>query len=395
MLGPLDGLQGAQVQFPDGSVLVQLDSLDEVLGAGQRGLGGMSQELLGNLRLNIQPGVERVHQGGAGDAGVHSVSRHAGNGGQFRQGAGEVDHGGLGAGVDGHLVDGIESSDGSNVADDTTGTALALVPEVQNGRRGVDQASVVDGNGALDLVIVQDTSSVDQDIDGLQLGEDGLQQLGGLGNGHGHIIGVEGDGHLWIDCLQLGNGSRVLNAVEDHQVLQIALEQLLAGVQTNASQTGNENHVLVGQSKRHGDFFFALAGSFDLFQLEEGSVSCWFPVRVGPVFIGRSVQQKLRLRRAFHYLPLRDLGYVRRLLSRRRQRCLVYGLFLFFGTHGLFLFGILYRQSFFYISILILVLVLVLVYYMPDAWKITARLHALAFEIANEGTAPINRDELC
>jgi len=32
---------------------------------------------------------------------------------------------------------------------------------------------------------------------------------------------------------------------------------------------------------------------------------------------------------------------------------------------------------------------------MPDAWKITARLHALAFEIANEGTAPINRDELC
>lgn len=137
----------------------------------------------------------------------------------YRQGAGEVDHGGLGAGVDGHLVDGIESSDGSNVADDTTGTALALVPEVQNGRRGVDQASVVDGNGALDLVIVQDTSSVDQDIDGLQLGEDGLQQLGGLGNGHGHIIGVEGDGHLWIDCLQLGNGSRVLNAVEDHQVL--------------------------------------------------------------------------------------------------------------------------------------------------------------------------------
>lgn len=83
VLGPLDGLQGAQVQFPDGSVLVQLDSLDEVLGAGQRGLGGMSQELLGNLRLNIQPGVERVHQGGAGDAGVHSVSRHAGNGGQF------------------------------------------------------------------------------------------------------------------------------------------------------------------------------------------------------------------------------------------------------------------------------------------------------------------------
>lgn len=68
-------------------------------------------------------------------------------------------------------------------------------------------------------MIVQDTSSVDQDIDGLQLGEDGLQQLGGLGNGHGHIIGVEGDGHLWIDCLQLGNGSRVLNAVEDHQVL--------------------------------------------------------------------------------------------------------------------------------------------------------------------------------
>lgn len=80
---------------------------------------------------------------------------------------------------------------------------------------------------------------------------------------------------------------------------------------------------------------------------------------------------------------------------RRRLSSLVYGLFLFFGTHGLFLFRILYRQSFFYISILILVLVLVLVYYMPDAWKITARLHALAFEIANEGTAPINRDELC
>jgi len=31
-------------------------------------------------------------------------------------------------------------------------------------------------------VIVQDASSVDQDIDGLQLGEDGLQQLGGLGD---------------------------------------------------------------------------------------------------------------------------------------------------------------------------------------------------------------------
>jgi len=137
----------------------------------------------------------------------------------YRQGAGEVDHGGLGAGVDGHLVDGIESSHGSNVADDSSRTSLALVPEVQDGGGGVDQASVVHGNGALDLVIVQDASSVDQDIDGLQLGEDGLQQLGGLGDGHGHIVGVEGDGHLGIDCLQLGNGSRVVNAVEDHQVL--------------------------------------------------------------------------------------------------------------------------------------------------------------------------------
>jgi len=203
----------------------------------------------------------------------------------YRQGAGEVDHGGLGAGVDGHLVDGIESSHGSNVADDSSRTSLALVPEVQDGGGSVDQASVVHGNGALDLVIVQDASSVDQDIDGLQLGEDGLQQLGGLGDGHGHIVGVEGDGHLGIDCLQLGNGSRVVNAVEDHQVLiggdyyiiflpskdseethlQVPLDQLLAGVQANASQTGHENNVLVGQCERHSDFCF---GSFDLFRWE-------------------------------------------------------------------------------------------------------------------------------
>jgi len=83
VLGPLDGLQGAQVQFPDGAVLVQLDGLDEVLGTGQRGLGGVGQELLGDLGLHIQPGVELVHQGGAGDAGVDGVGGHAGDGGQF------------------------------------------------------------------------------------------------------------------------------------------------------------------------------------------------------------------------------------------------------------------------------------------------------------------------
>lgn len=68
-------------------------------------------------------------------------------------------------------------------------------------------------------MIVEDASTVDQKIDSLQLVEDGLQQLDRLGQGNGHIVGVETNGHLRVDGLQLGNGGRVLNTVEDYQVL--------------------------------------------------------------------------------------------------------------------------------------------------------------------------------
>lgn len=180
----------------------------------------------------------------------------------------EADHSCLRGGVDGHLVDGIEASHRADVGNNATGTTLALVPELQNGGGGVHQAGEVDGNGTLDLVIVQNASTVDEQIDGLQLVEDGLQQLDGLGNGHGHIVGIERDGCLGIDGLQLGNGSGVLDTIEDHQVLKgiasqckdsgslmelsfwstylgSSLDNLATGVQTDAAQAGNEDDVLV------------------------------------------------------------------------------------------------------------------------------------------------------
>lgn len=83
VLGPLDSVQATDIQLPDGTVLVELDGLDEVLGAGKGGLGGMLVEQLSHTGLNIQPRVELVHQGGLGDAGVDWVGSDASDGGQF------------------------------------------------------------------------------------------------------------------------------------------------------------------------------------------------------------------------------------------------------------------------------------------------------------------------
>lgn len=187
----------------------------------------------------------------------------------YSNGLGEADNSCLGGGVDGHLVDGIEASHGADVGNNATGTTLTLVPELQNGCGGVDQPGEVDSDGAFDLMIVQDASTVDQEIDGLQLVEDGLQQLDRLTEGHGDIVGIEGNGHLGIDGLQLSNGGGVLHTIEDHQVLErnyadsvriglrivpgslsylgTSLDNLATGVQTDATQAGDEDHVLVGQ----------------------------------------------------------------------------------------------------------------------------------------------------
>lgn len=83
MLGPLDSVQATDIQLPDGTVLVELDGLDEVLGAGSGGLGGMLIEELSHTGLNIQPRVELVDQGGLGDAGVDRVGSDASDGSQF------------------------------------------------------------------------------------------------------------------------------------------------------------------------------------------------------------------------------------------------------------------------------------------------------------------------
>lgn len=87
MLGPLDGVQTTDIQFPDGTVLVELNGLDEVLGAGSGRLGGMLIEQLGDTGLHVQPGVELVHQGGLGDARVDGVGSDASDGGQFLKGS--------------------------------------------------------------------------------------------------------------------------------------------------------------------------------------------------------------------------------------------------------------------------------------------------------------------
>lgn len=89
VLGPLNGVQTSHIQFPDGTVLVELNGLDEVLGAGSGRLGGMLIEELSDTGLNIQPRVELVHQGGLGDARVDGVGSDASDGGQFLKGSNE------------------------------------------------------------------------------------------------------------------------------------------------------------------------------------------------------------------------------------------------------------------------------------------------------------------
>lgn len=88
VLGPLDRVQATNIQLPDGTVLVELDGLDKVLGAGSGGLSGMLIEQLSHTGLNIQPRVELVHQGGLGNAGVDGVGSDASDGGQFLKGIG-------------------------------------------------------------------------------------------------------------------------------------------------------------------------------------------------------------------------------------------------------------------------------------------------------------------
>lgn len=83
MLGPLDGVQTSNIQFPDGTVLVELNRLDKVLGAGDGRLGGMLVEQLSHTGLHIQPRVELVHQSGLGDARVDGVGGDASDGSQF------------------------------------------------------------------------------------------------------------------------------------------------------------------------------------------------------------------------------------------------------------------------------------------------------------------------